>query len=375
MGSNDVQTVTTIPLVDLRASHAEVATEIRAGLDRVLADFAFIKGAEVEAFEREYASFTGVSHCVGVGSGTDALELALRAADVPPGSEVLLPANTFVATAEAVVRAGARPILADVDPDYLLLEADSLMAAGPNLGAVIPVHLYGQMPPMASIRAVAAQRSVPVIEDAAQAHGATQDGRPPGSFGLMAAVSFYPGKNLGAYGDAGAILTQSATAARAVRLLGDHGSERKYEHIAVGFNSRLDTLQAVVLRVRLRRLAQWNAARKRAAQRYVELLSGIDELTLPRAMPGNDHVWHLYVIRVPRRDHVLRCLRDHGVQGAIHYPVPVHLQPAFRSLGYAPGDFPIAEAAANQILSLPIYPQITMEQQRRVAEAIHYALR
>jgi dTDP-4-amino-4,6-dideoxygalactose transaminase len=359
----------------LRASHAEIATEIQAGLDRVLADTAFIKGEEVEGFEREYASFTGVPHCVGVANGTDALEFALRAVGVPAGSEVLLPANTFVATAEAVVRAGARPVLADVDPDYLLLEEGSVTAAGPALAAVMPVHLYGQMAPMAGILTAAAQRSVPVIEDAAQAHGATQDGSPAGSFGVMAGVSFYPGKNLGAYGDAGAVLTGSAQLARAVRLLGDHGSERKYEHVTLGFNSRLDALQAVVLRIRLRRLAQWNAARRQAALRYAELFSGLDEVSLPQVLPGNEHVWHLYVIRVTRRDHVLQCLYDHGIQAGIHYPVPVHLQPAFRNLGYAPGDFPVAEAAARQILSLPIYPQITPEQQRRVVDVVRYAVR
>jgi dTDP-4-amino-4,6-dideoxygalactose transaminase len=316
-----------------------------------------------------------VPHCVGVANGTDAVELALRAADVPAGSQVLLPANTFVATAEAVVRAGARPVLADVDPNYLLLEPGSIASADPELAAVVPVHLYGQMAPMAAIAAAAAQRSIPVIEDAAQAHGSTQDGRQAGSLGLMAAVSFYPGKNLGAYGDAGAVLTRSPTMARAVRLLGDHGSERKYEHITLGFNSRLDALQAVVLRARLRKLGQWNEARRQAAQRYAEMLSGLDEIQLPQVMPGNEHVWHLYVIRVPGRDHVLECLRDHGVQASIHYPVPIHLQPAFRHLGYAPGDFPVTEAAAGQILSLPIYPHITADQQRRVADAVRCALR
>ena len=375
MSNNSTDTITTVPFVDLRASHQEISAEIRAGFDRVLADAAFIKGEEVEGFEQEYASFTGVAHCVGLASGTDAVELALRAADVPAGSQVLLPANTFVATAEAVVRAGARPALADVDPNYLLLEAGSVTAGDPELAAVVPVHLYGQMAPMAAITAAAEQRSIPVIEDAAQAHGATQDGLQAGSLGLMAAVSFYPGKNLGAYGDAGAVLARSPAMARAVRLLGDHGSERKYEHITLGFNSRLDALQAVVLRARLRKLAQWNAARRQAAQRYAELLSGLDEVQLPQVMPGNEHVWHLYVVRVPHRDHVLQCLHDHGVQAAIHYPVPIHLQPAFRNLGYAPGDFPVTEGAAGQILSLPIYPHIKADQQRRVADAIRCALR
>jgi dTDP-4-amino-4,6-dideoxygalactose transaminase len=375
MGGNTATARATVPFVDLRASMPEVSEEIREGFDRVLKTAAFIKGKEVEEFEREYAAFTGVAHCVGVSNGTDALELALRSAAVPAGSEVLVPANTFVATAEAVVRAGAKPVFADVDPDYLLLEGNSVTAAGPNLSGVLPVHLFGQLAPMDRILAEAAKRSVPVIEDAAQAHGATQGGQPAGSFGLMAAVSFYPGKNLGAYGDAGAILTQSSEIDRAIRLLGDHGSERKYEHIALGFNSRLDALQAVVLRARLRRLALWNKARRDAALRYAELLSDIDEVVLPRVMPGNEHVWHLYVIRVPRREHVIECLHENGVQTGIHYPVPVHLQPVFRCLGYAPGDFPVAEAAAQQILSLPMYPQITIDQQRRVADALRYALR
>ncbi|MGO9845608.1 MAG: DegT/DnrJ/EryC1/StrS family aminotransferase [Methylocella sp.] len=376
MNSSHADTITAIPLVDLQAAHREVAAEIQAGFDRVLASAAFIKGDEAESFEREYAAFTGVPHCVGVANGTDAIEFALRAAGVPAGAGVLLPANTFVATAEAVARAGAWPVLADVDPDYLLLDPAAVSAAaGPDLAAVVPVHLYGQMAPMASIMAAARRRSIPVIEDAAQAHGASQDGRPAGAFGLLAAVSFYPGKNLGAYGDAGAVLATSADLARSVRLLGDHGSAHKYEHVTLGFNSRLDALQAAVLRAKLPRLARWNAARQQAALRYTEMLADLDEVILPRVRPGNEHVWHLYVIRVPRRDHVLRCLQAEGVQAAIHYPVPVHRQPAFRNLGYGPGDFPVAEAAAGQILSLPLYPQITAEQQARVATALRRALR
>jgi dTDP-4-amino-4,6-dideoxygalactose transaminase len=369
------ETMTTIPLVDMRAAHAEVAAEIQAGFDDVMASTAFIKGAAVEAFERDYAAFTGVTHCVGVANGTDAVELALRAAGVTAGAEVIMPANTFVATAEAAVRAGARPAFADVDPDYLLLDPRALEAAvSPETGAVLPVHLFGQMAPMAAIAEVAGQQRTVIIEDAAQAHGATQGGRPAGSFGLLAGVSFYPGKNLGAYGDAGAVLTESAEHARQVRLLGDHGSERRYEHVTIGFNSRLDTFQAVVLRARLRRLAAGNEARRQASRRYSELLADVPDVTLPMTAPGNEHVWHLYVIRVPRRDHILRCLHDEGIQAGIHYPVPVHLQPAFRHLGYGPGDFPVAEAAATQLLSLPLYPQITEEQQARVVDAVRRAL-
>ena len=367
---------TAIPLVDLRAAHAQVAAEIQAGFDEIMSSAAFIKGEVVAAFEREYAAVTGVEHCVGVANGTDALELALRAAEVSAGAEVIMPANTFVATAEAVVRAGARPAFADVDPDYLLLDPGSLEASlSEQTGAVIPVHLFGQIAPMAAIADITAQRGTVIIEDAAQAHGATQGGRPAGSFGLLAGVSFYPGKNLGAYGDAGAVLTESAEHARRVRLLGDHGSERRYEHLTIGFNSRLDALQAVVLRAKLRGLVADNQARRQAASHYAELLAGLPEVILPRTAPGNEHVWHLYTIRVPRRDDVLRRLQDEGIGAGIHYPVPVHLQPAFRHLGYGPGDFPVAEAAARQLLSLPLYPQITREQQVRVADAVRRALR
>ena len=373
MVGNQADVITAIPLVDLRAAHAQVAAEVQAGFDDVISKTAFIKGDVAAAFEREYAAFTGVAHCVGVANGTDALELALRAAEVPAEAEVIMPANTFVATAEAVVRAGARPAFADVDPDYLLLDPGALEAAlSQQTGAVIPVHLFGQMAPMDAV-AGAAGRGAVIIEDAAQAHGATQSGL-AGSFGLLAGVSFYPGKNLGAYGDAGAVLTESAEHAQRVRLLGDHGSERRYEHVTIGFNSRLDALQAVVLRAKLRRLAADNLARRQAASHYAELLADLPEVLLPRTAPGNEHVWHLYTIRVPRRDHVLRCLHDERIGAAIHYPVPVHLQPAFRHLGYGPGDFPVAEAAATQLLSLPLYPQITPEQQARVASAVRRAL-
>jgi dTDP-4-amino-4,6-dideoxygalactose transaminase len=371
-GAGEAQVV---PLVDVKAGHAEVAEEIRLGFDRVVARASFIKGAEVSAFEREYAEFTGVAHCVGVANGTDALELALRAVDIPKGAEVVLPANTFIATAEAVVRAGARPVFADVDSDYLLADPALMKSAvTDSTGALAPVHLYGQMAPMSEIAEVAAAHNIAVIEDAAQAHGARQDGRPAGSFGSLAGVSFYPGKNLGAYGDAGAVLTQSAELADRVRLLGDHGSRRRYEHLTIGFNSRLDELQAVVLRAKLGKLAAWNEARKNAAQRYNELLADVDEISLPHTLPGNDHVWHLYVIRVPRRDHVAQFLADAGVHAAIHYPHPVHLQPPFRGLGYGPGDFPVAESAAREILSLPLYPQITADQQRRVVDSLRRAL-
>jgi dTDP-4-amino-4,6-dideoxygalactose transaminase len=375
MADNQADVLTAIPLVDLRAAHPEVAAEIEAGFGDIISNTAFIKGEAAAAFEREYAAFTGIAHCVGVGNGTDALELAVRAAEVPADSDVIMPANTFVATAEAVVRAGARPVFADVDPDYLLLDPGALKAAvTEQTGCVIPVHLFGQIAPMAAV-ADAVPHGIPIIEDAAQAHGASQDGRQAGAFGLLAGVSFYPGKNLGAYGDAGAVLTESAEHARRVRLLGDHGSERRYEHETIGFNSRLDGFQAVVLRAKLRHLAAGNQARRRAADTYAELLADVPEVILPQAAPGNEHVWHLYTIRVPRRDQVLAFLQAEKIYAGIHYPVPVHLQPAFRYLGHGPGDFPVAEAAAEQLLSLPLYPQITRDQQVRVADAVRRALR
>jgi dTDP-4-amino-4,6-dideoxygalactose transaminase len=365
----------TIPLVDLHAAHLEVADEINVGIGDVLTHASFIKGPEVAAFEREFAAFCGAAHCIGVANGTDAIELALRAVGMPEGAEVLLPANTFVASAEAVVRAGARPVFADVDPEHLLLDPPSAAKAiGPDTAGIVPVHLYGQLAPMKTLAEFAGEHGLAIVEDAAQSHGATQCGNPAGTLGLAAATSFYPGKNLGAYGDAGAVVTNSDAVARKVRLLGDHGSERKYVHAELGFNSRMDSLQAVVLRAKLRRLADWNERRRQAAIRYHRLLAELDDVILPRTAPDNVHVWHLYVVQVPRRDHVVEFLRERGIQAAIHYPEPVHLLPAFRSYGYGPGDFPVAEEAATRILSLPLYPQITPDQQRAVTDALRQAL-
>jgi dTDP-4-amino-4,6-dideoxygalactose transaminase len=382
--------LTHIPFVDLAAQQAEIADEVQRGFADVFAATAFVGGKDVAAFEREYADFLGVAHCVGVGNGTDAIELALRALGIGPGDEVVLPANTFVATAEAVVRAGALPVLADVDDQYLLLDPDAAAAASTGgTRAVIPVHLYGQAAPVAEIAATC-RPDIFIVEDAAQSQGATRAGRATGSLGHIAATSFYPGKNLGAAGDAGAVLTDDAALARQVRLLGAHGSERKYVHETLGFNSRLDTLQAVVLRAKLARLAAWNDARRAAAARYEAMLSaaglaaiggaagggaaGGGPVRLPRVAPGNEHVWHLYVVRVPERDEVLRRLTENGVGVGIHYPVPVHLHPAMADLGYAPGDFPVAESAADEILSLPMYPHITEADQQRVVNELARAL-
>ena len=365
-----------VPLVDLAAQHAEIADEVTAGFAEVFAATDFVGGKAVEHFERAFCEAAGVPYCVGVANGTDALELALRAAGVRSGDDVVLPANTFVATAGAVRRLGARPVLADVDDEFLLMDPDSAIAAiTPRTRAVVPVHLYGQVAPLEAVLEFAAGTGIAVVEDAAQAQGAMRNDRAAGTFGLAAGTSFYPGKNLGAYGDAGAVLTKDPGAARRVRLMRDHGSEHKYSHEIAGWNSRLDTLQAVVLRAKLRRLEEWNAARRRAAHRYEELLSDLPEVRLPTTAPGNVHVWHLYVIRVPDRDRVLAALRASGIGASVHYPTPVHLTDAYRSLGYLPGSFPVAEAAASEILTLPLYPHISADQQERVVDALAEALR
>lgn len=371
--------MTTIPLIDLAAAHGEVAEEVAAGFKRVLADTAFVGGAEVTAFEREYAEFTGVPYCVGVANGTDALELALRAVGAGPGTEVVLPANTFIATAEAVARCGARPVLVDCDPDTHLMDVDAALAAvTPVTRAVVPVHLYGQLAPVERLRADLSAAGVAIVEDAAQCQGATRHGRPPGAGGI-AATSFYPGKNLGAYGDAGAVVTADPELANAVRRLGNHGGLAKYAHEVIGMNSRLDALQAVVLRAKLARLAGWNAARRAAAARYHELLAPLD-VVRPVTLPGNQHVWHIYCVRIPsdggpdRRDRVVDRMRAAGVAAAVHYPIPVHRTPAFAGLGYQRGAFPRAERLATEIISLPIYPQIAPTQQERVVAALADAL-
>jgi dTDP-4-amino-4,6-dideoxygalactose transaminase len=360
-----------IPLVDLGMAHEEVAEEILLGFHRVLSGGVYVGGPEVQAFEREYAAFCGVPHCVGVANGTDALELALRALGVGPGREVILPANTFIATAEAVVRTGARPVLVDCDPASYLIDVDAALAAlTPATGAIVPVHLYGQLAPVERLAAA----GVPVVEDAAQAQGATRHGAAPGASGV-ATTSFYPGKNLGAYGDAGAVVAVEAGLADAVRTMGNHGSRVRYQHEIVGCNSRLDALQAVVLRTKLSRLPAWNRARRAAAARYHELLEGV-EVVRPTVLPGNAHVWHLYVVRIPggRRDRVHARLVEAGVAAGIHYPVPVHLTPAFGHLGRRAGAFPHAEQAAGEILSLPMHPHLTAGQQEYIVESLRAAL-
>jgi dTDP-4-amino-4,6-dideoxygalactose transaminase len=366
-----------VPLVDLAAQHAAVSKEVAEGWDQVLARTAFIGGPQVALFESEYSDFIGAGHCVATANGTDAIEIALRALGVGPGDECVLPANTFVATAEAVARIGAVPVLVDCvnDGTYLINTAAVEAAVTERTKAIIPVHLYGQAAAVEDLIPLAQRAGVWIVEDAAQSQGARRNGIRAGGLGDAAATSFYPGKNLGAYGDAGAALTGSAEAAAKMRMIRDHGSPRKYEHEVFGFNSRMDTLQAVVLSAKLRRLDAWNAARRQAAAKYEAMLSGQDGIILPRTLGGNEHVWHLYVVRVPDRDRVLKELQEAGIGAGIHYPIPVHLTRAFAGLGYQEGAFPVAETAAGEILSLPIFAEITESQQEQVVAALLAALK
>ena len=354
--------------MDLGWQRDRIAVEVAAGWAEVLATTAFINGPAVGQFERAFAATTGAAHCVGVANGTDALEIAFRALRIGPGDTVVVPANTFVATAFAALRCGATLRLVDVDEDTLLLDPTRLDAAGAVM--VVPVHLYGQLAPMADIAAVAG--GALIVEDAAQAQGARQHGAAMGTWGQATATSFYPGKNLGAFGDAGAVLTGDADLAETMRQIANNGSAVRYEHERFGFNSRLDTLQAVVLSAKLAHLDAWNALRQQAAARYDALLAEHDQVRRLATRPGNEPVWHLYPIRVTGRDQVLGRLQAAGIGAAIHYPIALHQQKALAGLDL--GRFPVAERAAASMISLPLYPGITEDQQQRVVESLLRAL-
>ena len=362
-----------VPMLDLGWQHRRIEREVAEGFAAVLENTSYILGPQVDAFEREYAEYSGVDHVIGVGNGTDAIELALRAAGVGPGDEVVIPANTFVATAEAVVRSGASVVLADCGDDYLIDPEALRPLLGPAVRAVIAVHLYGQTADVDAIHTVVGD-GVLVIEDAAQSQGARYRGRRSGSLGDAAGTSFYPGKNLGAYGDGGAVSTPSAAIAANVRALRNHGGSRRYEHLVIGTNSRLDSLQAVVLSAKLRRLDTWNAERRRLADRYTAALRDAPGITTPLVNEGNEPVWHQYVVRVAHRDRVVDELVAAGIGAAVHYPRPIHLLPAFAYLGHGPGDFPLAERFAEQILSLPIYPGLSDDAQNHVLASVEAVL-
>jgi len=364
-----------VPFLDLAAQQAEIADDVLPVWQRIFASAAFIGGSEVAAFEQEYAAYIGVGHVIGVSNGTDALELAYRAVGVQAGDEVIMPANTFIATAEAASRIGAVPVFVDVDDEYLLMDPDAVEAAiTDRTGAIVPVHLFGQTAPVDLLGPIAHRHGIPLIEDAAQSQGATSSAGRAGALGRISATSFYPGKNLGAAGDAGAVLTDDADAAALVRNLGAHGSSTKYVHDRIGMNTRLDAVQAAVLRAKLRRLDAWNAARRAAASRYAELLGGLEGVRLPSVRPGNEDVWHLYVVRVAERDRVMAELGAAGIGVGIHYPTIVPSTEAYAGLGHRHGQFPVAEAAAAQILSLPMFPHLTADQQHAVADALAKAV-
>ncbi|HEU4369335.1 MAG TPA: DegT/DnrJ/EryC1/StrS family aminotransferase [Methylomirabilota bacterium] len=364
------------PLVDLAAQHAEIGAAVLAEVERLFAAGTFIGGEPLQRFEREFAKLCQTAHCVGVGSGTDALHLALRAAGVGPGDEVITVPLTFVATAEAVVQCGARPVLVDVRPDTLVMDIGRLSAARTaRTRAVLLVHLYGRLADVDAAQAWCRAHGVVLVEDAAQAHGARLGGRAAGSFGDAGAFSFYPSKNLGAAGEAGAVVTSRDDLAEQVRRLRDHGQAARYLHAVSGFNSRLDALQAAVLAVKLERLDRWNERRRALAGVYHERLAAVPGVTMPpRAADLESHVHHLFVVRVRDRDRVRQTLARHGIETGVHYPVPLHLQPAFRELGYAEGAFPAAEAAAREVLSLPLYPQLDGATVHRVCDALEAAL-
>ena len=360
-----------IPLVDLQAQMQPIRHEVDAAIAQVLDRGDYILGESVQRFEEEFAAYCGASHGIGVASGTDALLLALRAAKIGPGDEVLLPANTFIATALAVHGAGALPVLVDVDPSTFLPPLSAWEAAiTPRTRALIPVHLFGRLADIEGLTALASRKGLHVIEDAAQAHGARRSGRAAGSFGALGCFSFYPGKNLGCAGDGGMIVTSNDEWAGELRALRNYGSPRKYHHPIPGWNSRLDTLQASLLRVKLGYLESWNRLRTEKARCYREALTGIGDLILPEVPEDGAHVFHLYVIRSAHRDALMSHLNGQGIQTGIHYPVPIHRQGAFAYLGQPQGAFPGSECLAREILSLPMFPELSSEQLLRVTTSI-----
>jgi len=357
-----------VPFVDLASQYRSIAAEIDEAVSRVIRETDFILGREVGRFEEEFASFCEAKWAVGVDSGTSALELALRAYEIGPGDEVITAANSFIASALAISHAGATPVLVDVDADTYAIEVATIeRAITSRTKAIIPVHLYGHPADMEPIMRLAQRHGLVVIEDACQAHGARYKGKRAGSLGHAAAFSFYPGKNLGAYGDGGAVVTSDDAIAKRLGMLRNYGQREKYQHMFRGYNRRLDTLQAAVLRIKLKHLEEWNDARRQHAKTYCRLL-GQTGIGVPRAAAHSESVWHLYVIQTDQRDAMKEYLASRGIGVGIHYPIPIHLQPAYRDLGYRPGDFPVTEECARRILSLPMYAELTPEIVNRVAE-------
>lgn len=359
-----------VPFLDLKAQYQSIKSEIDPAMQSVCADAAFVLGKYVFEFEKEFAKYCQADDCVAVDTGTTALHLAMLALDIGVGDEVITAANTFIATCEAISYTGARPVLVDCDEKTYNLDPTKLEAKiTKRTKAIIPVHLYGQPADMDPILDIAKKHNIPVIEDSAQGHGATYKGKKTGSMGVMGCFSFYPGKNLGAYGEGGAITTSDPDLAAKIRKLRDHGSAKKYYHDVIGYNYRMEGIQGAVLNVKLRHLDQWNDGRRKNADRYRNFLQGAD-LIVPFESSDCRHVYHLYVVRHKRRDDLINFLGQQGVGALIHYPIPVHLQKAYRFLGLGEGEYPVTEKITKEIVSLPMFPEMTEEQAKYVADKI-----
>jgi dTDP-4-amino-4,6-dideoxygalactose transaminase len=364
-----------VPFLDLRTHHAPMLDEINSSIQDVIESNAFAGGPFVERFEEDFAAYCNSSHAIGVGSGTEALWLALMALGVGPGDDVITVPNTFMATAEAITYTGATPVFVDVDEQTYTMDSSALEnAITARTKAIIPVHLFGQPADMDPILAFARRHGLFVVEDACQAHGAEYKGRRAGTLGDAACFSFYPGKNLGAFGEAGAVVTNNSELQLKIRILRDHGQIRKYHHTMIGWNCRMDGIQASVLRVKLRYLERGNQLRRSHAAHYNQTLSGIEEVVTPVHAADVRHVYHVYAIRVQERDEVIRLLGEKGIGCAVHYPVPVHLQEAYRNLGYGQGDFPMAERCAAEFVSLPMFPELTPAQVETVTQGVKEAV-
>ncbi len=360
-----------VPFLDLKTHHAPNLPEFEAAIREVIESNAFAGGPFVESFEKDFAAYCDCNYAIGLGSGTEALWLVLLACGVGPGDEVITVPSTFMATAEAITYCGATPVFVDVDENSYTMDPALLAAAlTERTKAIIPVHLFGQMAAMDPILEFARAHKLPVIEDAAQAHGAEYKGRKAGSLGLAGCFSFYPGKNLGAFGEAGAVVTNDRELRDKIRVLRDHGQTQKYRHTVVGWNCRMDGIQGAVLTIKLRDLERGNQMRRAHALQYERLLSEIEEITAPQVQEYAKHVFHIYAVRVQRRDEIMRLLEENGIGCAVHYPVPVHLQEAYASLGYGEGSFPVAERVASEFLSLPMFPELTSEQVALVADTL-----
>jgi len=360
-----------IPFLDLKTQYKQIEHEVIPMITAAMADGAFIGGEQVSCFEEEFAKFCGSSYCAGVNSGTDALRFALMAIGVGPGDEVITVPNTFIATTEAISQVGARPVFVDVYPDTCNMDVSKIEEKiSKNTKAIIPVHLYGQPGDMDQVLTIAQKNGAAVIEDACQAHGAIYKNKKAGSMGAAGCFSFYPGKNLGAFGEGGAIVTQDESIAQKIRMIRDHGQRKKYFHDLEGYNGRLDAIQAGVLRIKLKRLNDWNKLRRQNSAYYTEFLSNVPSVTLPVEAEFARSVYHLYVIQVDDRDGLQDHLNSKGVASGLHYPLPLHLQKAYDHLGYKKGDFPVSENIADRLLSLPMFPELTRDQIEYVVESI-----